>query len=472
MGVAGELGERSPRLRRGLHDAVLARLAGPSAASASARGERRDRPCDRRRGALRTLGSGDREAARARARGRRRRRGRARRRRERAQRRLSVLLPHPRRRQRPRPLRGRDAGARAARVGELRGHPLRARAARYRLRLSRRRGSRRRGRAARGPAPGRVRGAHASLRAHGRAARPRWRQGGDRLADVSRGRLAALGLCGRRPREALLGPRPGGRGPRRAHPRAHAGEAARGARARGGPRDPGRFAARAPGPAGDQRLPRAAPRDPAPGRPGLGLRPGHRAPEPGAARRDRLVERPGAWATWRTASTTRGRPPTAASSGAATTRSTTTAAASGPTSSSASAASPTSRGHFFAAFPQLEGVRFSHRWGGAIDTCSRFFAFHGTALGGRVAYTVGHTGLGVGASRFGATVALDLLAGRETEATRLRAIRSKPVPFPPEPLRWAAIELTRNRLAAADRRGGRRGLWLRALDRLGLGFDS
>lgn len=128
--------------------------------------------------------------------------------------------------------------------------------------------------------------------------------------------------------------------------------------------------------------------------------------------------------------------------------------------------------HFFAAFPQLEGIRFSHRWGGAIDTCSRFFAFHGTALGGRVAYSVGHTGLGVGASRFGARVALDLLDGRETEATRLRSVRSKPIPFPPEPLRWAAIELTRSRLAAADHREGRRGLWLRTLDRLGLGFDS
>ena len=51
-------------------------------------------------------------------------------------------------------------------------------------------------------------------------------------------------------------------------------------------------------------------------------------------------------------------------------------------------------------------------------------------------------------------------------------MRSQPFPFPPEPLRWAAIELTRNRLAAADRRAGRRGLWLRTLDRLGLGFDS
>jgi glycine/D-amino acid oxidase-like deaminating enzyme len=128
--------------------------------------------------------------------------------------------------------------------------------------------------------------------------------------------------------------------------------------------------------------------------------------------------------------------------------------------------------HFFTIFPQLEGVRFTHRWGGAIDTCSRFSVFFGRALRGRVAYAAGYTGLGVCASRFGARAALDLLDGRETEATRLRYVRRKPVPFPPEPLRTAVIALTRNRLAAADRDEGRRGLWLRTLDRLGLGFDS
>jgi glycine/D-amino acid oxidase-like deaminating enzyme len=128
--------------------------------------------------------------------------------------------------------------------------------------------------------------------------------------------------------------------------------------------------------------------------------------------------------------------------------------------------------HFFHTFPQLEGIRFTHRWGGAIDTCSRFSVFFGTAHGGRLAYALGYTGLGVGAARFAGRVALDLLDGRETEATRLRYVRTKPVPFPPEPLRWAAIQLTRNRLAAADRRAGRRGAWLRLLDRLGLGFDS
>jgi glycine/D-amino acid oxidase-like deaminating enzyme len=128
--------------------------------------------------------------------------------------------------------------------------------------------------------------------------------------------------------------------------------------------------------------------------------------------------------------------------------------------------------HFFTTFPQLEGVRFSHRWGGAIDTCSRFSVFFGSALGGRVAYATGYTGLGVAASRFGARVALDLLDGRDTEATRLRYVRRRPVPFPPEPLRSGVVRLTQNRLAAADRRAGRRGLWLRALDRAGLGFDS
>ncbi len=128
--------------------------------------------------------------------------------------------------------------------------------------------------------------------------------------------------------------------------------------------------------------------------------------------------------------------------------------------------------HFFTTFPQLEGLRFSHRWGGAIDTCSRFSVFFGTELDGRVAYAVGYTGLGVGASRWGAEVALDLLDGRDTEATRLRFVRAKPVPFPPEPLRYGVIALTRGRLAAADRHEGRRGLWLRTLDRLGLGFDS
>jgi hypothetical protein len=84
---------------------------------------------------------------------------------------------------------------------------------------------------------------------------------------------------------------------------------------------------------------------------------------------------------------------------------------------------------------------------------------------------VGYTGLGVGAARFGARVALDLLDDSASELLGLELVRKKPIPFPPEPLRSSAIELTRRSLAHADMTG-RRNLWLRLLDRLGLGFDS
>ncbi|WP_182883854.1 NAD(P)/FAD-dependent oxidoreductase [Microbispora sp. H10949] len=128
--------------------------------------------------------------------------------------------------------------------------------------------------------------------------------------------------------------------------------------------------------------------------------------------------------------------------------------------------------HFFETFPQLHGLRFTHRWGGVIDTCSRFSAFFGTAYGSRLAYAAGYTGLGVGATRFGANVMLDLLQGRLTERTELEMVRHKPMPFPPEPVRSGVIQLTRWAIARADEHEGRRNAWLRTLDAFGVGFDS
>ena len=128
--------------------------------------------------------------------------------------------------------------------------------------------------------------------------------------------------------------------------------------------------------------------------------------------------------------------------------------------------------HFFQAFPQLEGVRFTHTWGGAIDTCSRFSPFWGTAHHGKTAYSMGYTGLGVGASRFGALVMLDLLDGRHTERTALEFVKTKPLPFPPEPLRSVGIKLSQWSMRQADENQGRENLWLKIMDWIGLGFDS
>jgi glycine/D-amino acid oxidase-like deaminating enzyme len=126
---------------------------------------------------------------------------------------------------------------------------------------------------------------------------------------------------------------------------------------------------------------------------------------------------------------------------------------------------------FFTTFPQLEGVKFSHMWGAPIDTCSRYSVFWGTHYKNRVAYAIGYTGLGVAASRFGGEVMLDLLAGSSTRATQTEFVKSKPRAFPPEPFRFLGIQATRWSLDYEDRTG-KRNLWLRLLDRLGLGFDS
>jgi glycine/D-amino acid oxidase-like deaminating enzyme len=127
---------------------------------------------------------------------------------------------------------------------------------------------------------------------------------------------------------------------------------------------------------------------------------------------------------------------------------------------------------FRRAFPQLGDLRFPYRWGGAIDTTSRFTVTFGQALGGRLTYALGYTGLGVGASRWAGGVVRDFILRPDSDLLRLRFVQSRPFPFPPEPLRSLAVNAVRHELDRADRNEGRRGILLRTLDFLGIGFDS
>jgi len=123
--------------------------------------------------------------------------------------------------------------------------------------------------------------------------------------------------------------------------------------------------------------------------------------------------------------------------------------------------------HFFQTFPQLDGVRFTHRWAGLIDTTSRFTPYVGLDRSGTIGHALGFTGLGVAYSRYAATALVDLFDGVRAPSFLTRA----PVPFPAEPVRFVAIQATRAALAREDRTG-RRGSWLRLLDRFGVGFNS
>ncbi len=128
--------------------------------------------------------------------------------------------------------------------------------------------------------------------------------------------------------------------------------------------------------------------------------------------------------------------------------------------------------NFRRTFPQLDDVPFERWWGGPIATTTRFTVTFGEELGGRVSWALGYTGLGVATTRFAAKVLADKLLDPSSPRLDLRLVRSKPVPFPPEPLRWAGVAMTRRAIARADRNEGRRGPWLTTLDRFGIGFDS
>jgi glycine/D-amino acid oxidase-like deaminating enzyme len=128
--------------------------------------------------------------------------------------------------------------------------------------------------------------------------------------------------------------------------------------------------------------------------------------------------------------------------------------------------------NFTAAFPQLDGIRFTHRWGGAIDTTTRFTVTFGETMGGRVHYALGYTGLGVGSARWAAGILRDRLLRPDSLRLRLRFVRSRPFPIPPEPIRTPAVELMRREVIRADEQDGRRSAFLHALDMLGIGFDS
>jgi hypothetical protein len=121
--------------------------------------------------------------------------------------------------------------------------------------------------------------------------------------------------------------------------------------------------------------------------------------------------------------------------------------------------------------PALERLGMEHFDGLRADLATHGIDC-GTAHGGRVAYAVGYTGLGVGASRFGARVGPrpPRRPRDRGDAAALRAPPSGAVPARAAALgcRPAHAQPPRCRRPAE----GRRGLWLRTLDRLGLGFDS
>jgi glycine/D-amino acid oxidase-like deaminating enzyme len=129
------------------------------------------------------------------------------------------------------------------------------------------------------------------------------------------------------------------------------------------------------------------------------------------------------------------------------------------------------RQSFVKHFPDLAPLRFEYAWGGPIASTTRLTPFFGTMHAGRVLYALGYTGHGIGSTRLAGKILAHLAVGRPTELLDLALVRKKPLPYPPEPLRSAAVRSVTSALRKVD--SGLRPNWLlRLLDRLGIGFSS
>jgi glycine/D-amino acid oxidase-like deaminating enzyme len=122
-------------------------------------------------------------------------------------------------------------------------------------------------------------------------------------------------------------------------------------------------------------------------------------------------------------------------------------------------------------FPELRGLAFPYAWGGAICATTRFTPFFGRALGGRVLYGLGFTGHGLGTTHLAGKVLAHLALARPSPLLDLALVRTKPFPYPPEPLRTWAVGAVTRALRRVDA-GARPSPLLRLLDALGIGLSS
>ena len=106
--------------------------------------------------------------------------------------------------------------------------------------------------------------------------------------------------------------------------------------------------------------------------------------------------------------------------------------------------------HIHFLFPNLHGVRITHRWGGPFSVTMDLAPALGYLGDHRVIYTLGCIGHGVSSSHLNAQAIRDLLLERQSELLDCPFINRRVISWPPEPLRFAAAVSLRGYLKLED----------------------
>jgi glycine/D-amino acid oxidase-like deaminating enzyme len=103
-------------------------------------------------------------------------------------------------------------------------------------------------------------------------------------------------------------------------------------------------------------------------------------------------------------------------------------------------------------FPQLEGVRFTHAWGGPIDQTASFLPFFRTQEPGNLHVGLGFSGHGLAQTKVGGRILASLVLGADDEWSSLPVVGAELGKAPPEPLRYPAVRIAAWALERGDRR--------------------
>jgi glycine/D-amino acid oxidase-like deaminating enzyme len=103
-------------------------------------------------------------------------------------------------------------------------------------------------------------------------------------------------------------------------------------------------------------------------------------------------------------------------------------------------------------FPQLEGIRFTHAWGGPIDQTPTFVPFYRTLSPGNIHAGLGYSGHGLTQTFVGGHILASTVLDAEDAWTSLAVNRPESGLTPPEPLRWSAVQAATMAMQRGDAR--------------------
>jgi glycine/D-amino acid oxidase-like deaminating enzyme len=90
-------------------------------------------------------------------------------------------------------------------------------------------------------------------------------------------------------------------------------------------------------------------------------------------------------------------------------------------------------------FPMLEGIKFTHFWGGPVGMPRDWMPTASFDPKTRIATARGYTGQGVSTTNLAGRVLADLITGKQSDLTTLPVAQRRSPNWEPEPLRWLAV---------------------------------